>query len=108
MELVERFSIWLVSLNPTQGSEISKTRPCVVISPDVVNKSLNTVLVAPLTSKIKKYPTRVNSILQEKEGQIALDQIRAVDKSRLNKQLGRLDTKTSKEVCAVLQELFAW
>ncbi len=108
MELVKRFSIWLVNLNPTQGSEISKTRPCVVVSPDVVNKSLNKVLVAPLTSTIKKYPTRIHSILQGKEGQIALDQIRAVDKSRLNKQLGELDNKTSKEVCTVLQELFAW
>ena len=103
-----RFEVWLVSLDPTVGSEIAKTRPCVVVSPDAANKFLRTVLVAPLTHTPKRYPTRVDSLFQQQSGQVALDQLRAVDTVRLVKQLGTLDEATGRAVCAVLGEMFAW
>ena len=103
-----RFDVWLVSLDPTVGSEIAKTRPCVVVSPDVTNKFLRTVLVAPLTHIRKRYPTRVDSAFQQQPGQVALDQIRAVDIVRLVKRLGQLEEATGRAVCAVLGEMFAW
>lgn len=106
--MVKRFSIWLINLDPTVGSEIAKKRPCVVISPDVTNAALKTVIVAPLTSTQKPYPTRVNTHLNGQDGQVALDQIRTVDKVRLVRELDRLDETTSREVCAVLQSLFAF
>jgi mRNA interferase MazF len=104
----QRFEVWLVNLDPTVGSEIAKTRPCVVVSPDAANKFLRTVLVAPLTHASKRYPTRVDSHFQAQPGQIALDQIRAVDTVRLVKHLGMLDEATGRAVCAVLGEMFAW
>ena len=104
--VVQRFEVWLVSLDPTQGSEIAKTRPCVVVSPDLVNKMLNTIIVAPLTSTEKRYPTRVNCVFAGKSGQIALDQTRAIDKSRLVKQLGILDELTNHQICQTLVALF--
>ncbi len=103
-----RFEVWLVSLDPTVGSEIAETRPCVVVSPDAANKFLRTVLVAPLTHTAKRYPTRVDSQFQQQPGQIALDQIRAVDTSRLVKKLGTLEESTGRAVCEVLREMFAW
>ena len=103
-----RFEVWLVSLDPTVGSEITKTRPCVVVSPDVANKFLRTVLVAPLTHTQKRYPTRVDSLFQQQPGQVALDQLRAVDTVRLVKRQGTLDEATGRAVCAVLGEMFAW
>lgn len=103
-----RFEVWLVNLDPTVGSEIAKTRPCVVISPDAANKFLRTVLVAPLTHTQKRYPTRVDCQFQQQPGQVALDQIRAVDTVRLVKQLGQLEEATGRAVCAVLGEMFAW
>ena len=106
--VVNRFEIWLVQLDPTKGSEISKTRPCLVISPDTVNVFLNTVIVSPLTSSRKKYPTRVNCLFQNHEGQIALDQSRAVDKSRLTRKIGILENAVCEEVCQVLQSLFQY
>ena len=105
---LNRFEIWLVELDPTRGSEIAKTRPAVVVSPDVVNRHLRTVLVAPLTSTLKGYPTRVASTFQGKAGEIALDQTRAVDQQRLVKRLGTLDDATARQVCATLQRLFAY
>lgn len=105
--VVKRFEIWLVSLEPTKGSEITKTRPCVVISPDSANKYLNTVIVAPLTHTQKNYPTRVKCSFENQDGQIVLDQIRAIDKtSRLVKKLGDLDEFTSSMVCKILEEMF--
>ena len=103
-----RFDVWLVSLDPTVGSEIAKTRPCVVVSPDVANQFLRTVLVAPLTYTQKRYPTRVDCQFQQQPGQVALDQIRAVDTVRLVKRLGQLEEATGRAVCAVLGEMFAW
>ena len=105
--IVKRFEIWLVSLEPTKGSEITKTRPSVIISPDSVNKYLNTVIVAPLTQTQKKYPTRINCNFENQHGQIVLDQIRAIDKtSRLVKKMGDLDEFTSSMVCKILEEMF--
>ncbi|MCW5924522.1 MAG: type II toxin-antitoxin system PemK/MazF family toxin [Saprospiraceae bacterium] len=106
--VVKRFEIWLVSLDPVQGSEISKTRPCVIVSPDVLNRHLATVLAAPLTSTIKNYPSRLNFTFADKNGQIALDQIRAVDKTRLVKNLGMLDGTTAFQLCALLTEMFEY
>jgi mRNA interferase MazF len=105
--IVKRFEIWLVSLEPTKGSEITKTRPCVIISPDSVNKYLNTVIVAPLTHTQKKYPTRINFNFENQNGQIVLDQIRAIDKtSRLVKKIGDLDEFTSSMICKILEGMF--
>jgi mRNA interferase MazF len=102
-----RFEIYLVSLDPTLGSEIKKTRPCLIISPDELNGHLNTVIVAPLTSTIRNYPTRINCHVDGKDGQIALDQLRAIDKVRLNKKIGTLDGATAQQVLVVLKKLFA-
>ena len=102
-----RFEIYLVSLDPTQGHEIRKTRPCVVISPDEMNHHIGTVIVAPMTTKGREYPTRVPVNFQRKKGQIVLDQIRTVDKTRLVKRLGKLDKTVSNRVLGVLQEMFA-
>src|SRR5271154_4871724 len=101
--VAHRFEIYLVNLDPTVGSEIRKTRPSVVISPDEVNDRLQTVLIAPMTTKGRPYPTRVPCAFQGKQGQIVLDQIRAVDRARLVKRLGRLTERQSKAVLAVLQ-----
>lgn len=106
--VARRFEVWLVNLDPTLGSEIAKTRPCLVISPDEVNEYLRTVTVAALTSARKGYPTRVNCRFANQDGQVALDQIRSVDKVRLVKKLGTLDEPTSQQVCSILQELFSY
>ncbi len=103
---VKRFDVFLVNLDPTIGHEIKKSRPCLVISPDEMNKYISTVIVAPMTTKGRNYPTRVSCIFQSKEGHIVLDQIRTVDKSRLAKRLGRIDTETQSLVFSVLSELF--
>ncbi|HSJ23178.1 MAG TPA: type II toxin-antitoxin system PemK/MazF family toxin [Longimicrobiales bacterium] len=87
--VVSRFDVFLVNLDPTVGSDIRKTRPCVVISPDEMNRFIRTVIVAPLTSKGRRYPTRVDCRFDKKDGQVVLDQIRTVDKARLIKKLGR-------------------
>lgn len=106
--VINRFAIYLVDLNPTKGSEIAKTRPCVVISPNVVNSRLKTVIVAPLTSTLKSYPTRIDSVFDNKTGQIALDQLRSVDKLRLRKYLGQLTDDTAQEVSDSLVALFTY
>ena len=110
MDLVgypQRDEVWLVSLEPTVGSEIQKTRPCIVISPDEINKLLRTVIVAPLTSTIKNYPTRVTIVFQTRESSIALDQIRSVDKSRLLRKLGNLSKEDSEAISSILIAMFA-
>ena len=104
---VSRFQVWLVSLNPTKGREINKTRPCVVISPNEM-AALSTVLVAPMTTKGFDFPCRIECNFKDKKGLILLDQIRAVDKSRLVKKLGSIDENTQIELCNILQELFAY
>ena len=107
MPLVARFQVWLVTLNPTQGKEINKTRPCVVISPNELS-ALSTVLVAPMTTKGFDFPCRIRCDFKGKNGLILLDQIRAVDKIRLVKKLGAIDENTQVELCSALQELFAY
>ena len=105
--VASRFEVYLVSLDPTQGREIRKTRPCVVISPDEMNHHIDTVIIAPMTTKGYRFPTRVSLTFQKKRGQIVLDQIRAVDKTRLLKRLGKLDKVTGSRTLAVLQEMFS-
>jgi mRNA interferase MazF len=104
---ISRFDVYLVKLDPTVGSEIRKTRPCLVVSPNEANRNIRTVIVAPMTTKGKAYPTRVSCRFQGKQGLIVLDQIRTVDRARLFKKLGRLNRKTAGRVLDVLQELFA-
>ena len=106
MKLAKRFDIWLVDLNPTKGREINKVRPCVVISPNELS-ALSTVLMAPMTTKGFDYPCRVVCRFKGKKGLILLDQIRAMDKSRLIKKVGTVSGKTQIALCACLQELFA-
>lgn len=105
--VVKRFEVYLVNLDPTIGSEIQKTRPCLIISPDEMNNHIASVIVAPMTTKGRDYPTRIPCMFEGKEGQVVLDQIRTVDKVRLVKKLGRISASTQKEVLAVLMELFA-
>ena len=107
MSSVSRFQVWLVSLSPTKGKEINKTRPCIIISPNEMS-ALSTVLVAPMTSKGFEFPCRIKCKFKNKNGLILLDQIRAVDKSRLVKKLGTISEKTQIELCNSLQELFAY
>lgn len=107
MPEVSRFQIWLVVLSPTKGREINKTRPCIVISPNEM-AALSTVLVAPMTTKGFEFPCRVECNFGGKKGLILLDQIRAVDKSRLVKNLGVIDNKIQVELCPCLQELFSF
>ena len=105
--VVKRFEVYLITLDPTVGDEIQKTRPCLVISPDEMNRYISTVMIAPMTTKGRIYPSRVTCRFQEKEGQIVLDQIRTVDKTRLIKRLGQLEEWAQQEVLAVLAEMFA-
>lgn len=105
--IVKRFEVYLIDLDPTQGSEIKKTRPCVIISPKEMNRFISTVIVAPMTKKGRDYPTRVACEFGGKQGQIVLDQIRTVDKSRLMQKLGEIDIGSQSEVLAVLSEMFA-
>ncbi|NCJ05614.1 type II toxin-antitoxin system PemK/MazF family toxin [Synechococcales cyanobacterium C] len=102
-----RFDVFLVNLDPTVGSEIQKTRPCVVISPDEMNRYIATVIIAPMTTKGKAYPTRVVCRFQDKDGQIVLDQIRTIDKTRLVKKLGQINQNEQRLVLDTLAEMFA-
>lgn len=102
---IHRFEIWLVQLDPTQGAEIKKTRPCVVISPDEMS-ALRTAIVAPMTSKGFKFPTRIKCTFQGKKGLVLLDQMRAVDKSRLIQKLGEISPTVQIQTICCLQELF--
>jgi mRNA interferase MazF len=104
---VRRFDVFLVKLDPAIGNEIQKTRPCAVISPNEMNKYVTTVIIAPMTTKGQLYPTRVLCEFQGKAGQIVLDQIRTVDKTRLVKRLGQLALEEQKAVLAALAKLFA-
>ena len=106
--VVARFDVHLVRLDPSEGHEIQKTRPCVVISPDELNRHIATVIVAPMTTTRRAYPTRVPLRFQGRSGQIVLDQIRTVDKTRLVRRLGRIRDKAARDVLAVLNEMFAY
>jgi mRNA interferase MazF len=104
---VKRFEVYLINIDPTVGHEIKKSRPCLVISPDEMNRYISTVIVAPMTTKGRNYPTRVPCTFLGKEGQVVIDQIRTVDKIRLIKRLGKIDSKTQTDVFSVLSELFS-
>ncbi|MBE9189948.1 type II toxin-antitoxin system PemK/MazF family toxin [Gloeocapsopsis crepidinum LEGE 06123] len=105
--VVRRFDVFLINLDPTVGSEIQKTRPCLVISPDEMNRHIATVIVAPMITKGQSYPTRVACQFQGKDGQIVLDQIRTVDKTRLVKYLGQISLEAQQVVLNTLAEMFA-
>jgi mRNA interferase MazF len=105
--VINRFEVYLVTLDPTVGSEIKKTRPCLVVSPNEINHHIRTVIVAPLATKGQPYPSRIPCRFKGKAGQVVLDQLRAVDRIRLVRRLGRLDAKTSARVLDTLQEMFA-
>jgi mRNA interferase MazF len=105
--VAHRFDVVLVSLNPTIGSEIRKTRPCLVVSPDEMNRHLQTLIVAPMTTHGRPYPVRVPCAFQGKQGLVALDQIRTVERARLVKRLGKLSPATASAVLAILGEMFA-
>ena len=105
--VVARFEVYLANLDPVIGSEIRKTRPCVIVSPDEINAHIATVIVAPMITKGRPYPTRVPCRFRRKQAQVVLDQIRTVDKSRLVKRLGALDEATRGAVLSTLGEMFA-
>ncbi|MBD0268711.1 MAG: type II toxin-antitoxin system PemK/MazF family toxin [Cyanobacteria bacterium Co-bin8] len=105
--VIRRFDVILVNLDPTIGNEIRKTRPCLVVSPDEMNRYISTLIVAPMTTKGRDYPTRITCEFEGKAGQIVLDQLRTIDKKRIIKKLGAIPAVTQKDVLAVLAELFA-
>lgn len=105
--VVKRFDVFLVNLDPTVGSEIKKTRPCLIVSPDELNRHIATVIVAPMTTKGQAYPTRIECEFAGKSGQVVLDQLRAVDKRRLVKRLGQVDRNTHQAVIIKLAAMFA-
>ena len=108
MTAVRRFDVHLVDLNPTRGHEIRKPRPCVVVSPDEMNRHIRTAIVAPMTSVGRDYPTRVDVTFRNRHGQVALDQIRTVDKLRLVRRLGRLPEPQGRVIADTLQTMFAF
>ena len=103
----QRFEVYLIDLDPTIGSEIKKTRPCVIISPNEMNNHISTLIIAPLTSKLRNYPTRVPCRVEGKQGQIVLDQIRTVDKSRLIKKITTLNKSIQSKIISKLIEMFS-
>ena len=105
--VANRFEVYLVRLDPTEGREIRKTRPCLVISPDEMNRHIDTVIVAPMTTKGRPYPTRVPVRFKGKSGQVVLDQMRTVDKARLVKRIGKIDAATRAHVLTLIAEIFA-
>lgn len=105
--VIKRFDVFLVALDPTVGSEIKKTRPCLVVSPDEMNRHIRTAIVAPMTTRGSSYPTRVSCKFKGKQGQIVVDQLRTVDKVRLVRKLGSVTRPTQAQVMAVLAEMFA-
>lgn len=104
--VIKRFEVYFVELDPAIGSEINKVRPCVIISSDDANRTLNSFIVAPMTSTIRNYPSRVNCFVNGKKGQVALDQLRAIDKQRLKNKIAVLDKATSKNIVNILIEMF--
>lgn len=104
--VARRFDVYLVNLDPTIGSEINKTRPCTVVSPDVMNRWIRTVIIAPMTTKGRDYPTRIACEFDGQQGQVVLDQLRTIDKTRLVRRLGRLDKHTQSDVLTGLREMF--
>jgi mRNA interferase MazF len=107
MNLPKRGEVWLVILDPTIGSEIKKTRPAMIVSPDVMNTALSTVLVAPMTTTQKKWPCRIDIQFEGTDGQIALDQLRAVDRQRLARRLGTISYDTLDDTLDCLRAMFS-
>jgi len=103
--VVNQYEVHLIDLDPTKGLELQKTRPCLIISPDEMNRNIGTVIIAPMTTKSHNYPTRVELEFQGKNGWIVLDQIRTVDKTRLIKKVGKIEERTIQEVKNVLREM---
>ena len=103
--VIRQYDVFLIALDPTIGHEIKKSRPCVIISPDEMNKFIETVIIAPMTTKTKGYPTRVPITFKRKEGWIVLDQLRTVDKKRLIQNLGKVDQKTVLKIKSVIKEM---
>jgi len=103
--VIEQYEVYHVSLDPAQGHEIKKRRPCVVISPNEMNKYISTIIIAPMTTKTHPYPTRVPVRFKNKNGWVVLDQIRTVDKKRLSKKLGAIGEKAIQQIKDVLQEM---
>jgi mRNA interferase MazF len=108
MDLVmKKFEVYLVNLDPTIGKEIKKIRPAVIVSPDEMNETLSTIIIAPMTTTIRAWPTRVKIKFQGKEGEVALDQIRTIDEERIVKKLGKVSAETQVKITKVLQEMFS-
>ena len=105
--VTKRFEVYLVNLDPTVGSEIRKARPCLIVSPDEMNRHISTLIVAPMTTKGRDYPTRIPCTFKGKKGQVVLDRMRTIDKSRLVQKLGKVDKGTQEKVLKVLAEIFA-
>ncbi|HEB73341.1 MAG TPA: type II toxin-antitoxin system PemK/MazF family toxin [Nitrospirae bacterium] len=105
--VISRFEVHLITLDPTRGREIKKTRPCLVVSPDEMNHNIDTVIVAPMTTKGRPYPTRIPLTFKGKRGHVVLDQLRTVDKSRLVKKLGQVSGAVAQNVSNMLQEMFS-
>ena len=105
--MIRRFDVYLVALDPVVGGEMRKTRPCAIVSPDEMNDNLLTVIIAPLTSVVRPYPFRVDSSFAGKAGQVAVDQLRAVDKRRLGRRVGSLDRLTADRVVKAILKTFA-
>ena len=105
--VIKRFEVYLINLDPTVGHEIKKTRPCLIISPDEMNRFISTVIVAPMTTQGRNYPTRISCTFQGQKGKIILDQIRTIDKKRLVKKLGVVSDKAQESTMKILQEMFA-
>jgi mRNA interferase MazF len=105
--VARRFDVLLIRLDPTEGREIKKTLPCLVVSPDEMNRHSSTLIIAPMTTRGPSFPTRVACEFKGKEGQVVLDQIRTIDRSRLLRKLGRVDEETQSKVLSVLQEMFS-
>jgi mRNA interferase MazF len=103
--VMKQYEVFLISLDPTIGHEIKKARPCVIISPDEMNKYISTIIIAPMTSRSHSYPTRIPVKFKGKEGWVVLDQIRAVDKRRLIKKLGRIDQETISTIKSIVREM---
>ena len=105
MAVVKQYAIFFVNLDPTLGAEVKKSRPAVIISPNEMNRYLRTVIIAPITSTIRIYPSRAGIVLQNRQGQIMLDQIRAIDKTRLIRKVGKLNSAKVVEVKRILREM---
>jgi mRNA interferase MazF len=103
--VINQYEVYLINLNPTIGYEIQISRPCLVISPNEMNDNISTIIIAPMTTKSRNYPTRVKLQFDEKNGWIVLDQIRTIDKRRIIKKLGSIESKTVKKVKEVLNEM---